>query len=275
MLGKITLCPGSQVTGSFMALALCFLLSNPLRAEEMNKGGKNGPEGLQVRKIVDHVVHNPQGEFLGVIDDLVLKRNGMVKTAILDTGGVADIGEKQIGLPFSSLQITSSENGKMDISFKAAKEELKERPAFDYSQKDLETGYYYIRPYTYGYYPYGPHGPYIRRHRGPYSPPYAGPQPDYWPWPSAYYPNLMLAGVILGRPVIDDRGEQLGSVYDLIISPKGRVEHIILDLGGVFGPGHLVALPFQPLGFTNWGVLYHGITEKQIQNLPPIQNRQG
>lgn len=69
---------------------------------------------------------------------------------------------------------------------------------------------------------------------------------------------------------INDQGEELGAVNDLIIGPDSKIEHIILFRGGVLGPRKVAALPFKPLGVTNRGVFYHGITEEQVQNLPAI-----
>lgn len=253
---KINHYPARRTARSLLICAALFLLcSNALWAEEAGSAGNIQLEGFPAGKIIDHPVRNGQGEQLGEIDDLVVKRNGTVKKAILSLGGFLEIDEKQIALRYASLEISRTGKGQIDISCAFSKEQLKQRPEFDYSKNGLEKEYYYARPR------YGPRSPRFWRPNERYFPPLPG---------GAFYPAQMLAGAVVGRLLIDDQDNQLGVVKDLIISPEGKVKHVILSTPGVFGSEKLVALPYQPIGFTNHGLVYSGVTEEQIRRLPSV-----
>ena len=60
----------------------------------------------------------------------------------------------------------------------------------------------------------------------------------------------------------------MADLDDLMMSPEGRVEQIILDVGGFLGIGvKLVAVPFRPLKITDLGIVY-SITTEQLRKSP-------
>ena len=62
---------------------------------------------------------------------------------------------------------------------------------------------------------------------------------------------------ILNRAVLNNKGEEVGEINDLIISRNGKVEQIILSVGGFLGMDEkLVAMPFKPLKVTDMGIVY-------------------
>ncbi len=53
-----------------------------------------------------------------------------------------------------------------------------------------------------------------------------------------------------------------------MIGKEGKVEQIILDVGGFLGIDEkLVAVPFRPLKVTDLGIVYH-ITKEQLERSP-------
>lgn len=53
------------------------------------------------------------------------------------------------------------------------------------------------------------------------------------------------AGDLIGREVVNRRGEQLGSVDEIIIGLEGRVKYLVVSQGGVLGIGDKrVVVPF-------------------------------
>ncbi len=274
------------------AIVFCIVLSLPAGASE-------NPAGyLNVGAIFDQPVFNAQGQELGDLEDLVVKRNGSIKTALISVDGFLDVGEKLVSAPYKSLKFA---DGKIILD--ATRKQLEDRPEFDYRKKGLFTNYSYrLNPY-YGMMP-GPYGTYGRgvppgyRHQwsdegvrvphsgpqgeGDQKQPYPYDQPDpryrregsqgmrdwYNAWGWAYYPARMLASVILGQAVIDKQGEEVATVEDLIISSAGKVDQLILSYGSFLDYGDKrVAVPYRTIGFTNRGITYD-ITRREIENLP-------
>jgi PRC-barrel domain len=70
---------------------------------------------------------------------------------------------------------------------------------------------------------------------------------------------------LLDEGILNNTGEEVADREDLMISPKGKVEQFILDVGGFFGmPEKLVAAPYRPLKITDLGIVYN-ITKEQLQ----------
>jgi hypothetical protein len=62
------------------------------------------------------------------------------------------------------------------------------------------------------------------------------------------------ASALLGRNVLDQQGDPIAEIDDLIIDPLGRIEHMILAVGGFMGIAEkLVAVDISELQFgTQW-----------------------
>ena len=132
---------------------------------------------------------------------------------------------------------------------------------------------YYYAPYP----PYGHLGlrpPSGYRVYPPYGQPYAPFPPqgrykgEYGPWEWEYYPERLRISAILNRIVLNDKGEEVGEVDDLIIDRNGKVEQIILSVGGFLGMDEkLVAMPFTPLKVTDMGIVYD-VGKRELKDRP-------
>jgi sporulation protein YlmC with PRC-barrel domain len=230
------------------ALLLTILIVWTDKGEATERERASQQQGLRASKIIDAVVKNDRGEEVGEVDDLIMSRNGKVKKVILSVGGFLKIGEKLVAVPLRSLQIT--ERG--DILYNITKEEIEKHPRFNYKEEL-------------------PYEDYYSSYRNP-SPPfqmgtYGG---RYSPWEWAYFPSRLSVSAILNRTVLNNKGEELGDIDDLMINREGRIEEVILAVGGFkfMEMGEkLVALPFKPLKITDLGILYN-ITVQQLKNLP-------
>jgi sporulation protein YlmC with PRC-barrel domain len=266
----------------FIAVALLNFLSLPVWGAEVKNekirqpGGKiSFQEGFRASKIIDQTVKNDQGEVLGEVDDLIMSRNGKIKKVILSVGGYLGIGYRLVAVDFSSLRI--SKQG--DIIHNVTKQQLEKYPEFNYRNEGLYGNYFppyptYAYPYNPGYYypenqPYPPYPPYP-----PYGKPY-GRFPEkrkkgryFYPWTWEYFPERLQVSALLSRAVLNDEGDVVGDLDDLVISPKGKVEQIILSVGGFLGiETKLVALPFKPLKITDMGIVYN-VTEQELKDQP-------
>ena len=218
-------------------------------------------------ELIDKAIYNPQNNQIGEIDDLAIKRNGKIKRVIVDTGGFLRFGEEQIGIPYTKLQIGN--DGKIVLNM--TQDELEKMPEFDYSKYGLRRDYYY-RPYSgyapYYYTPYGFPGyeyqpPYRRYHymRNP-----ANPHPNFYEW--YYSPPMYLASIIMDFPIFNYQTYDVGILRDLVINDKGQIVKIIVSRNnGIFEKKFYVALPYKPLGFTSYGLVYD-ITAEEVKQAP-------
>jgi sporulation protein YlmC with PRC-barrel domain len=260
-------------------VSLFFLFLNGTEAEA--QGGKKAgeqtvsqqqervglQESLRASKIIDHTVKNGQGEELGEVDDLIMSRNGKIKKVTLSVGGFLGFGDRLVAVPFRSLQISEKGN----IVYNATKPQLENHPIFSYGKEGLYE-YYYAPPPPYGQ--LGLRSPRGYRWYPPYGQPY-GPFPapgrykgEYGPWEWEYFPERLRISAILTRVALNDKGEEMGEIDDLIIDREGKVGQIILSVGGFLGIDEkLVTLPFKPLKVTDLGIVYD-VTKQEIKNSP-------
>jgi sporulation protein YlmC with PRC-barrel domain len=244
------------------------------------QGGKiDLREGYRASRIIDETVKNDRGEELGEVDDLIMSRNGKIKKVILSVGGFLGVGYRLVAAPFKSLKI--SEKG--DIVYNVTKQQLENHPEFDYRAEGLYN--YSFPPYPTYTFPYNPPPPAEQEYRGGYRyppyPPYPrygkpyGPFPErrrkgeyYYPWTWEYFPERLPLSTLLSRTVLNDEGETVGELDNLIISPEGKVEQVILSVGGFLGiEAKLVAVPFRPLKVSEFGIVYN-VTQQELKNRP-------
>lgn len=69
----------------------------------------------------------------------------------------------------------------------------------------------------------------------------------------------------MDRALINEQGKHIGWVEDLLINPKdNQGEKIIVSSGHLMGEDTYAALPYHPLGFTAYGLVYE-MTPKELQ----------
>jgi len=59
--------------------------------------------------VIGASVRNAQNENIGSVTDLVIDRNGQVKSAILSVGGFLGIGDKHVAVPWNQVQLTAAD----------------------------------------------------------------------------------------------------------------------------------------------------------------------
>jgi sporulation protein YlmC with PRC-barrel domain len=269
---------GCFLVGAFLLFLLSPVLADEVKSKPIEPPGEkiDRQEGYRASRIIDHTVKNDRGEELGEVDDLIMSRNGKIKKVILSVGGFLGVGFRLVAVSFKSLQI--GEKG--DIVYNITKQQLGNHHEFRYREEGLYGNYFppdptYRFPYNpEDYYPFYP--PYPPYPRPPYGKPY-GRIPEerpkdeyYYPWTWEYFPERLQISAILNRNVLNDKGEMMGALDDLIISPKGKVEEIILSVGEFLGiEEKRVAMPFEPLKITNVGVVYN-VTKRELEKRPAL-----
>ncbi len=74
---------------------------------------------------------------------------------------------------------------------------------------------------------------------------------------------------VVGSPVVNDAGEAVGRVDDLIVTPGGKVPYAVLSVGGFLGVAtRLVVVPTTALDVVGKRVVLHGATRASLAKLP-------
>jgi sporulation protein YlmC with PRC-barrel domain len=73
---------------------------------------------------------------------------------------------------------------------------------------------------------------------------------------------------LIGRPVANERGEEIGKIDDLIVG-RDKVLFAIVGVGGFLGLGeHLIAVPYNSLAVTSKSIVLRGATKESLRRLP-------
>ena len=68
------------------------------------------------------------------------------------------------------------------------------------------------------------------------------------------------ASKLVGVNVYNDANEKIGDIQDVILDKSGKVDNVILGVGGFLGMGaHLVAVPYEKIKFVNEPIAYTGV----------------
>jgi sporulation protein YlmC with PRC-barrel domain len=69
------------------------------------------------------------------------------------------------------------------------------------------------------------------------------------------------ASKVVGLNVYNDNNENLGSINELLMDKGGKIQAVVLSVGGFLGVGaHLVAVPYEKIKFVNEPVAYTGVS---------------
>jgi sporulation protein YlmC with PRC-barrel domain len=84
--------------------------------------------------------------------------------------------------------------------------------------------------------------------------------------------GLSVRRQILGKHVYNDKGEKIGEVEDIIITPERSASYAIVSTGGFLGIGsHDVAIPAPQLKLSNDRLVLPGATKDLIRAMPRFE----
>ncbi|MCK9275171.1 MAG: PRC-barrel domain-containing protein [Syntrophales bacterium] len=225
-----------------------FLILMCIAVPHASRGQDNKAGEILASRLLGRDVYDANRQLIGEVDDIILNRNGHIKKLTMEFGGILDIGDKLVSLPFRNFSM--SDEG---IILQATQEQLQERSEYDYAEEGLRPEYYYrSRPYMTPYYSY-PQRYYGRYYRD-------WPGRGYYAGDWAYSPGRYLASVLMDRRIIDENGRDIGILEDLVLdSTNKQVKTILVSRIEYLEEDAYVALPFKPLGFTSFGILYEEV----------------
>jgi sporulation protein YlmC with PRC-barrel domain len=78
---------------------------------------------------------------------------------------------------------------------------------------------------------------------------------------------------LLGADVYNDKGEKIGKIDDIIVSPNRTVSHAIIGVGGFLGliGRHEVAIPMDQIKFVGNRFVIAGATKAALKAMPEFQ----
>jgi sporulation protein YlmC with PRC-barrel domain len=205
---------------------------------------------LRASELVGAKVRNAEGDSLGEIEELVIPtRDEDDMLVIVSVGGVLDVGDKLVALPYKDLRVSPDGD---TFYFNRTEEQLKAAPAFSYEAQAEAQARVQHEPA-----------------RDAQPAPAAPARTTAADRPRATAPsaatvaksnNLVLdafdyrASDLIGAAVLDDRGERVAKVDDIVVSTEDHKLHAVMAIGGFFGFGaKLISIPFDELQITAAG----------------------
>jgi sporulation protein YlmC with PRC-barrel domain len=221
---------------------------------------------LRASEIVGARVRNAAGDNLGEIEELVIPtgdEDDML--VIVSVGGVLDVGDKLVALPYKELRVSPDGD---TFYFDRTEQQLEAAPAFSYDaqverQARVDRAAEVDRPAQGERQARAPQPERDTQRAPAAAPARTAPAADR---PRASAPtataakstNVELdvfdyrASDLIGATVLDDRGERVAKVDDIVVSTEDDKLHAVLAIGGFAGFGaKLISIPFDDLQITS------------------------
>ncbi len=233
----------------------------PTAATEQPAAPAVRADGHLASNIIGETVYNGTAEDaqnIGKVTDLVLDKDGNVETAVIGVGGFLGLGAKDVTFDFDKMQWAEKDGDRWLIAA-VTKEALEAQPAFDST-------------------PYKP-APATERAPG------VTTTDTVSEAPAATAPVIApaegnLASLIIGESVYNGTGDEaqdIGKVNDVVLSPEGKAQSLVIGVGGFLGMGQKnVAFDFDKATWAErdgdrWLVVE--ATKESLEALPDFDRR--
>jgi sporulation protein YlmC with PRC-barrel domain len=81
-------------------------------------------------------VYDKNEQKIGDLSDMIIEKDGQIKSAIIGVGGFLGVGQKDVEIPFTDLRMMTR-NGKNWLALDRTKDQLQSAPTFDKSSLKL------------------------------------------------------------------------------------------------------------------------------------------
>lgn len=80
------------------------------------------------------------------------------------------------------------------------------------------------------------------------------------------------ASKVIGSNVVNEAGDTVGKVDEIIVGPDGKAPFVVLSVGGFLGMGDkLVALPYEQMRTDGKKIVLPGATKDSLKSLPEFK----
>src|SRR5690606_26414085 len=98
-------------------------------------------------KLMGASVVGPDDQSIGDINEILLSKEGNVEAVVVGVGGFLGMGEKNVAIPFESLNVQRSEGNEIEkITVSFSKEQLENAPKFAYAEDQARASTTGTRP---------------------------------------------------------------------------------------------------------------------------------
>ena len=224
---------------------------------DKKKNGNNPADTAQAQ---------PTHDAIGDINNLVVAQDGSVDAVIIGVGGFLGMGEKNVAVPFDSLSWSVDANGKPVAYLNATKDDLQNAPSFDVSVLE-QNGQAHGNP----------NAPDNQMALNPAAPntvaqDVAANNPDNAKMTTVDATKIS-ANNLNGTTDYDSADHNVGEVGDVIVSQDGKIDAVVVDVGGFLGIGEKpVAIAFEDLDIRKDEkgnlTVFTSFTKDQLDNAP-------
>jgi sporulation protein YlmC with PRC-barrel domain len=240
-------------------------------------------DGHLASNLIGETVYNGTGEDaenIGKVKDLVISPNGMVESLVIGVGGFLGLGEKNVAVSYGDAD-QAEQNGKRWLVVNASRDQLKTLPDFDRRAYDVApvTAGDTSAPVTNNLAQAPTNG------GGAMAPSndktaMAPTEPDTMTTASTDKSQLTRMPVgeirseeLTGTTVYGSEDANVGKIGDVVLSGDGKVDAVIIDVGGFLGVGSKeVAVGMDNLAFmvdkSGKKYLYTNFTKDQLKAQP-------
>lgn len=89
---------------------------------------------------------------------------------------------------------------------------------------------------------------------------------------AALMPTSSRGSEIIGATVLNNAGDTIGKVDDLLVTVDGKAPHVVLSVGGFLGVGtHLVVAPYESFKFNNEKMTFPDATKESLKAMPEFK----
>lgn len=118
---------------AIVALASVLALGAPMSGASAQgvsflKGQTQGE--LATYRLAGTRVFNAKTEVIGTISDIILGADGRATTVVINVGGFAGVGSKQVGVPYAALKVGPVVEGSRVLLLDVTKEQLQAAPTY-------------------------------------------------------------------------------------------------------------------------------------------------
>ncbi len=116
--------------------AVTCLVTLPTLAKQPTFVASQAVGERSVRSMVGISVKNNKGEVIGDINNVVLDPRGVAKTVVIGVGGFLGLNEKEVGVPYTSIEFKSTKEKGLVAKLNVTKAQLKSASSYQWKEKN-------------------------------------------------------------------------------------------------------------------------------------------
>ena len=238
-------------TAAIVSLSLALVLGGAAVQAQDTSTTATAATAVDAEKLIGRTIENPNGDNVGEVESVVIDQEGKVRYVVVGVGGFLGIGEKKVALKWDDLTI--SENGEKVVTV-ATKDQLTALPEHKYPEA--------VKPGTvYSYDEAVKTNPTLEERTTP-----------------AAGTVGIAASRLVGAKVTNANGDSIGEIHEILLSPEGEADALLIDVGGFLGMGeHTVAMKWTDVSIrpedNDTLVVATDMTKEQLQALPEYELR--